>query len=269
MEAAKEKERKSHSCSICGYTTFYTTSMKNHLLKIDRCGTLDDPEYKKLYEIYVEKKKEAKETVECEICGIVFKCKKSIYKHRKICKGKPKLECEVQKLKQEIAEMKESHKGMINIINNTQNNHLNINVNVFGEESISHLTQEILDTCWKRRDKGQAELLKHIYNSPKNRNLMRDPEKPNYFLTFNGKTYVYDTKDDVYDKMFDKSADILTHHHNQNFDRLKHQIKNQSLLQDIMEYIDKLEDRDFTTRITLRQKIEEALSEAFRKWGYG
>lgn len=260
MDTSK-RERKVHTCSFCKYQTLYTTCMKTHLQRINACGTLDDPEFKRMYEHYVERKtKDAQ--CECELCGAKFTCKRSIYKHRKTCRGMVKLEVEVQQLRKELQEIKE--KAVINIsIQNTQTIHNT--VNVFGEESLGHLNQEIIDRCFSRRKLGHVDLVKQIYNSKKNRNVKPALNKPNCLLTFNGETHVYQMKDDVYDKMIDKSFDILTSHYEQHGDRLKKSIS-PSLMNDIMAHLEKVYDKDLDTLIWLRHNIGNAFSQAFLKW---
>jgi hypothetical protein len=37
------KDKRVHTCTVCGYETRVKTNMKNHLLAINPCGAYDDP----------------------------------------------------------------------------------------------------------------------------------------------------------------------------------------------------------------------------------
>lgn len=79
--------KKVHKC-ICGYTTRFSTCMKNHLTKKKVCRDASDPEFQALYDVYVLKHAvQTKPRNTCEKCGKVFQCIKSIYRHAKTCKS--------------------------------------------------------------------------------------------------------------------------------------------------------------------------------------
>jgi hypothetical protein len=178
----------------------------------------------------------------------------------KICKGKAKLEIEVENLRAELNLLKEK-----SFLPPPPRKHLSTDVSIFGHESISHVSQDTLDTCWKRRAKGHIELIRHILKSPKNNNITRaEPEKPTSLLVFNGYTYVYTDKNDVYDIIYKSSSEILVKHHKQHMNRLQCKFQpSPSLFEAIDEYMACCDDD--INRIEFRTNIEQELTLLFDK----
>ncbi len=108
----KQREKCVHTCLVCGYVTQYNSHMKKHLKSILPCGgvMLDDPNYLKMVDIYIDGNKPNKEepVYKCDLCLKRFKSRTSIYHHRKICDGIKKISMfdQINLLKTEVEMLK-------------------------------------------------------------------------------------------------------------------------------------------------------------------
>jgi hypothetical protein len=209
-----------------------------------------------MYQRYVEKIKTEKIN-ECKICLKKFKFNTAIYAHAKICKGKPKIEKELDMLQKEIHELKNTIR--IQNLQRINDKRLNTNVSIFGQESIKHITTETLDTCWKRRDKGHMELINYIYKSSKNANIKQaEIDNDKQLLTFNGCTYIYTTKQEVYSTIYKTTKEIMIKHNKEHNKRLVNKFQtSESLCLEIKKY---LEEKDGQTRDKIIKYIEERVA---------
>ncbi len=262
--SAEQKQRKLHTCTICGYETPYTSNMKHHLQKLLPCGNVafDDERFLKMKAIYVDKTESNKtKEYKCEYCNKQFKFRNSIYSHKKICTAKMKLEDEIQLMKNQIKELQE--RATSTIINNNiqqQNNNIqqnNIIIQKYGEEDLSPVLKNIplLDQCLKRRDKGHVELMEYIhFRIPENRNVSLSKQR-NTVLAYDGEVQVRKDKDDVYEEIIHKSKDILTDHFDDHKQRLVRELS-ESWIHNISQYLDKVENNDFDTIIKLKDGLD-------------
>lgn len=262
---SKEVAAKRHTCEVCGYETRYSSHMKTHLQRGDPCALTTDPTFKKMYDKYVIKQPKIDySNIQCTQCNKTYHSQSSYSRHKGRCKPvqtqQPTILVsadEFEQLKRDVEELKKKQ-GSQNVINSNNNNCNNININVFGEESLSHLSTEILDMCVRRRNKGHVELIQQIHRPQENQNV-KPSRTPNRFLCFNGETFETRMNHDVYDQMISQSYGLMVKHMDENEERMR-KIISPTWLTDIYEYLDKVEANDFNTLIDLRTRLDKAFS---------
>ena len=65
------------------------------------------------------------------------------------------------------------------------------NLNVFGSETLDHITSEFLDKCLMRTNEGHFELILHIHNHSKNHNVLQSAE-PDHLLYFTENGFMHE-----------------------------------------------------------------------------
>lgn len=257
-----------HKCLICKYETDASTSMKSHLKRLNPCGCYDDPRMIEMQQKYFTKPVFQKDTKTCKECSKVFSHASSLSRHKRICKGKTLLESLTSKMKElegriegKIDEKIEAKLEKIapNIVVNN-----NINVNVFGQESLDHLNDTLLDWCVKTRQKGHLHLIKSIYvDCIANRNV-KHCNKPNRYLVHNGETFEYRMKTDVQDDMIDKSQVILTNHFEKNEERFKRELS-ESWFHDVIAYLDAIDRNSSGADLRKLWELREHVNNVFQR----
>lgn len=258
------KEKKVHQCLACGYITQYSTNMYNHVKRLKPCvASFDDPLLMQMRELYCctkcEKKDERQREqtkIVCDLCLKEFSFPSSKSRHKVRCKGpgvlatiNTTLNNNLQELRKELKELCESQQPSItnNITQHIQNN---MNINVFGKETIDHIPAFCLDWCTKVGKKGHLQLIKTIYGSSQNKTV-KSCNRPNRYLVNNGETFEYMINSDVQDIMIDRSHNILKNH----FREREYEITtgmSDTTRRDIMQYLETLCQRDENKMQTLQ-----------------
>lgn len=123
-----------------------------------------------------------------------------------------KLEKEVQKL--------QSKPSTTNNTIITNNNSINISLNNFGQESVSHLTHDFLSHCLLNPSKGFTSLIENIhYNNdvPENRNIRCKSLKRNVFEKYIDSEWRSCDASNTLDELIRKGYRILNTHYTQHF----------------------------------------------------
>jgi hypothetical protein len=166
----------------------------------------------------------------CGYCCELYSSPKTVKVHMNICKKKP-LEIQLTKdeeLKQlivqlndklteqnnEIKEMKEKMNGQTNITNNinTTNNIQNIIVMPYGKEDLSFLTLKDYKNIFGKGCYSIPEILKLIHcndDKPEYMNVYIKNYKDDYILTFDGKDWNVEKKDDILNNMLQSKKYLL------------------------------------------------------------
>ena len=207
----------------------------------------------------------------CTFCNKVFSNKYNLLRHQKKC-NKKTMEKDVNILKKQNNDLKkemyETHKllkKMIKdnkpIINNTTNitqNNIQININDYGKEDISHISYDFVTKLIERMD-GKS-LIKYIeavhFQNPKNSNLFIPNIHGNAILLKNGDKWSMTDKNKVLNGI------IVT-----NFDRINdvYEQINASLptiiKQKYINYSEIFEDSNIENehRLTLKEKTEKMI----------
>jgi hypothetical protein len=134
------------------------------------------------------------------------------------------------------------------VINNTStiNNNINITVNQFGKEDLSHLSHLDLDRMLYRTRLGLVQLMEYIHfrhDSGKNKNVRVSTMKEEMLEYFNGRRWLYGWKGDILNSMMEKGIDVMSDHFDNEQDKLR---KNWSLtMYDHVEnWLNKMQDRN-------------------------
>ena len=187
----------------------------------------------------------------CKNCGEILKHSSSYYRHiKRNCKIKSKLE----EMKREISEqndlihqlinLKKEQNIIYNTTNNTQNifnqNNINISLNNFGEEDLSHITENFLTDIITHMNK--MALIKYIqqvhFSNPSNTNIKLLDDKTKFMMIRRNNEWILDNKNMVLDGMI-----------NMNMNRIQQAYK---ILENKLEDEDKVVYRDYSNN-----KIEE------------
>lgn len=150
----------------------------------------------------------------CENCGKILKHSSSYYRHvKKFCRINLKLD----EMKKEITEqndliyqlinLNKERKIIYNTTNNTQNifnqNNINITLNNFGEEDLSHITETFLKDIIIHMNK--MALVKYIqevhFNNPNNTNIKLLDDKTKFMMIRKNNEWILDNKNLVLDGM--------------------------------------------------------------------
>lgn len=233
-------EVKEFICDRCLHDAKTKGNLITHLKKRSPCETTHS---KITREDYIRKLTEKPVTENTVVCP---NCNKSIHKaglsrHNKTCRGsKTNNECtisnEIKELKKQMQAMQSEHKKeienlkkqigsapqnvILNTTNNTTNTNIMINVNNFGDENTSYLTDEFLSYCLLNPRKGLTSLIENIhYNQeyPENHNLRCKSFKQNIFeKSINSEWRECDASNTL-DELIRKGYRILNTHYTDNY----------------------------------------------------
>lgn len=101
-----------------------------------------------------------------------------------------------------------------NIGNNNQNinNTININLNAFGKEDNSHLTESDYKFMLNKGFKSIQELVKQVHfneKKPENHNVYISNLRENYATIYNGNQWIVKSKHDVLDDLYSTKKELL------------------------------------------------------------
>ena len=156
----------------------------------------------------------------CEYCSQTFTRKDNLTRHiNKYCLKKKDILEEIDMLKKENNELKKANETSNTIIfqtnqkiNNTNIvNNNTININAFGKEDISYITEDILLKVVRNPEDGIPMLIKHIHFNPEhpnNQNILLKNKKENLVGCFNGNKWEVQDKDMVIQKLIISKKDI-------------------------------------------------------------
>jgi hypothetical protein len=240
-----------YSCNRCGWETKIKTQLRNHLLRKKPCSPIVSsldyksiiygfyPEfvndYEKNQELIEENNQTNKNNLYCKFCGEVFSTKQAKSRHiLSRCKVKIKKE-EEAKLLQQIKEKDEIIKHqkelleqnkITNITNNTDNSTnttnnttINFQINAFGNENLSYISNTFLTNLLKIPYSSIPKLLEKIhFNSefPQNQNVKIINRKEKWALKYNGSEWEFVPKTTVINDMISNSVNILENHFEEN-----------------------------------------------------
>lgn len=233
-------DNKQFSCPRCGLQTNLKANLSIHLKSKKPC----EPKLSNIAREEVLKglKRERKlPTIECTYCNKVI-CKKSLVKHLTVCVNKPStsqnqtqpnaidhderdsrlfdafmniLQKEIRELKQQLTQS--SAQTIHNVVNN---NTINININPFGNENMTHLTSEFLSHCLLNPTKGITKLIENIHyndDAPENKNIRFKSNKNNTFEKYLGEQWIECDASNTLDELIRKGYRVLNQHYVDNF----------------------------------------------------
>ena len=184
---------------------------------------------------------------ECKFCRKIFKHRQSRYNHEKYnrCKSNVLITSEstntpvnidvinvmnqmqghMDDLQREKEEMKKVHTEEIgnlidkvgnNITTNIENQHINININNYGNENLDYLTPKYFQKLLNIPHGAIINLIKYIHfnpDHPENHNIKITNKKLPYASIYKEEKWVYTDKKDIIDNIVDKSYNLLDEHY--------------------------------------------------------
>lgn len=171
---------------------------------------------------------------ECQYCQKTV-TKKSYTRHLTTCRNKPSSstgasnsnaavngDVILEKLNRIEAMFNSMQQGgTYNTYNNVVNNTLlNININPYGNETMSHLTTEFLSHCLHNPTKGITQLIENIhYNEkvPENHNIRFKSNKSNTFEKYMDEQWIECDASNTLDELIRKGYRVLSKHYDENF----------------------------------------------------
>ena len=201
----------------------------------------------------------------CKNCGQTFAHKSSLSRHQKYrCSDRadPVDSTEalnVQKIYDELIHLRNAFAASIqtsrldkqnggNILitnNNSNNNNINITINQFGKEDLSHLTNLDLDKIVYRTKLGLIQLMEYIHFRQKiksNKNVRVTDVHREMFEYYNGKRWMYAWKQDILERMVEKGIDIMSDHFDSEQDKLQKQWS-PTMYEHVEKWIDLMQEK--------------------------
>jgi hypothetical protein len=195
-------------CEKCGTEFYQKSNYEKHLQRKTPCTE----EEKIKYDI-------KKRT--CEYCNEIYSTTNAVKVHMKICKQKllkieetePNLKDIIINLNAELkeikGELKEIKKQPNTVINNIQQN---IIIAPYGSEDLSYITFKDYKRIFNKGCYSIPEILKLIHcndQKPEYKNIYIKNYKDDYILTFDGKDWNVEKKEDILNNMFESKKYLL------------------------------------------------------------
>lgn len=202
--------------------TIVQSTMKTDEFKCDKCMKPFTRHWNMVR--HSERCKGTTQPFECHICHEIFSSYASKSKHVKLCKCKHTPFIDNHEESEVDEEHSSSTKGCatINInqtattINNT-NFTISVNLNNFGEESLDHITAEMLTKFAKEINYGLAKLIDTIHfnpNVPQNHNIRLENVKGQLVAVYQNNEWTIRDMNDTVKCMINKGCKLLTNHYN-------------------------------------------------------
>jgi transcription elongation factor Elf1 len=217
------KEDNKWTCKRCEHESSSKCNLLKHLRRKTPC--IDDNNIISI-DAYIEellKKDYNEKTYDCQFCGTKFNAYQNRHRHYKTCKELKKqnkdsiikdLQMENARLKEQLETNKTPTQHIVNNIIN--NNTININLNNFGNEDISHLTHDLLSHCLFNPSKGLSKLIDNIHynpNVPRNFNIRHKSTKNNLLEKYENEHWMECDTSNTLDELIRKGYRILNTHY--------------------------------------------------------
>jgi uncharacterized C2H2 Zn-finger protein len=246
-----------YKCNECYKTYLHKKSLMNHI-----------PNCEKVFDM-----------LECPKCNIVFACRQSLSKHKKVCKGHandliPIPNTSTEAVPSHVSNMNNTISGNHNTAIGTQNNTINIIAFPKGLDDDSfkfvkdHITPAVLGEIMKKKPEiAFANYFGALLEKEENRMIRKQNPNVNYCSIHEG--------DDTWNLVLDQDA-IPTVAHHVTISSFEDILKNKKKLQELQIDLDKLRNYidDINTAndendnyYTSLQRIKLMLVNFTRKWG--
>jgi len=204
----------------------------------------------------------------CCYCDKILSRKDALKRHdEKYCKNKIKFE--VEKLKQEIIEIKEKNNKTENITTNTSNingnnNHVNNTTNntttnyntklvAFGDEDLSFIADSVYKKIFNDGLNSVPKLVEYIHlnkDKPENMNIHLSNLKDQYLSIFDGEDWNVEIKNNLLDDMYYKNADALE----KKFKELDKELGS-DVIKKFKRFIDNVDDDETMKNVVMALKL--------------
>lgn len=236
-------------CKLCGYDTDVKFCLISHLQKKNICSNEQSYSRENLIKELTEKKYN-EVTYDCHYCNKKFNDRSNRTKHHKICKKAPaniptdtqqsngsnhkvditndelrQMRQEMQDMRRTIGELttqlrKNPYAHNMVITNNLNAQTVNITINNYGNEKLTHLTPDFLSHCLLNPKKGLPSLIETIhYNKdiPENHNIRFKSWKKNLLEKCVDSQWRECDASNTLDELIRKGYRILNTHYAENF----------------------------------------------------
>jgi len=194
------------NCKRCGLEFKDRRNLVQHLKRKTPCMAIES-EVSLLEQL--EELQERK-GIMCENCERIYKNKESVRKHN--CRIIKYDKLEIARLKSELELEKNKNKcNKIKNINNGTINNVNININSFGNENISYITENVMKTLTSMINGGSTgviNLIKSIHINekyPENHNIKIENMKKGILKIYEGNKWHFYTFEGGLDKLYNKT----------------------------------------------------------------
>lgn len=235
---------KNYECKICLYKTSRKADFNRHLdtkkhinlekdlgNKYNKCAQLTSKSLKipqSALKITQNNSLQLKKQFVCNYCLKSYTRIDNFNRHQNIyCKKNVSINIQNQ-----IEEMKEEKKELMKKIdylitrvgNTTINNTHNIQINSYGNEDLSHITEQLKTELLRSPYLMIPKFIEQVHfnsNKPENQNICIPNKKDNIIKVFTGKKWVYQDKEQVLNDLVDGKYFILDNHYEDNRSLLK------------------------------------------------
>ncbi len=253
------------TCERCGYETERKGDLIKHLQRKNVC----DPLISNVMPLDIIEgfKKQQNDGIiqehHCGHCQKQLSSKSNLSRHLHVCKQKPMgdiemLKNEVKQLKEELAVHKQTNKGGVtNIINN------NFNINSYGSESLDHLPNQFLTSCFMF--KNMQSLIENIHfdpDCPQNKNIQLKSLKHKLIKVYQDEKWNTKPADNVLDELVNKGQTILKKHFRDNREEVEEEMSSEEI-NEVIEWLAQIFENYEKIRQTLKRELL-ALLDNFR-----
>lgn len=248
------------SCERCGYETERKGDLMKHLKRKKECSPLLSSITPKDIIAKLEKHyEEGVQTFDCIHCLKKFNTKSNMTRHASICKSKPQepisdiemLKKEVKQLKEELQIQKETNKG--NVTNIISNN--NYNINNYGNESLDHLPNDFLTSCFMF--KNMPSLIENIHfdpDCPRNKNIQLKSLKHKLIKVYQDEKWNTKPADNVLDELVNKGQTILKKHFRDNRQEVEEEMSTEEI-DEVVDWLAQIFEDNEKIRRPLKQEL--------------
>lgn len=262
-------------CNRCGYETSCKKNLVQHLKRKGVCPpTLSDVD-RDIQLQSVTKKSYSTDAVECKYCNRLFNSKPNMYRHYHSCKKNPLnntkdditiLQKKIEDLQQEVHELKKgggtniSNKNTIGTINNN-----NIHINNFGRETIDHLPNDFLTSCFMFQN--MRSLVENTYfdkDCPSNHNITLQSLKHKTVKVYDEGDWKMMWVDEALEEMINKGHRILSKHYKKNTGEIEEEMSEEEV-QEVLDWLHKIDLKEARLIIPLKKQLMMVLCNNVKK----
>jgi len=255
-------------CRRCGYTTNHKHSLVSHLQRKSPCviipnevdefpgdisiGTLLSELTSQKYTCRRRTHTGVPSGVCCPSCGRVFSFGSTLSRHRANCiktrrenteaeERDKKRDSELADLRKEVNSLLASSSSQNPPLTLTQNNNYTININAFGKEDSSFITEQMLDSYVRKTNRGLVDLVERLhFTTESNRNVRADVNHPHLIEYHDGRQWQYGIKGHLVKQIVDNGHEMISNHFDDHSIRLKGCMSH-SMFEYVNEWMRKME----------------------------
>ena len=259
-----------YKCNVCNIDTNLKSNYNRHLKTIKHIRNVNNlcnkkNNLEKVYTKYTQSIHMDTQSIHkiehfCDLCDKSFSSKQSMYRHKRMyCKATKENNNCIDQLKSMIQEQNHHINKLIDKVgttnittNNIQNN---IQLNNYGKEDISYITDTMKSNLLKGPYNMIPKLIEHVHfndNKPENQNILYPNKKENKIKIFKDNKWIYKDKQEVLNDLIDGKYFILDSHY-ENVLKDKFNKYNKKIYETFRELFD---DKDVALHEQLKKDCE-------------